>query len=117
MLDKAADTLLTQGGIWAALFIFTFAVGAAVAVYLMKALRECWAGREALTKSVVEVITALNVATAAQTVENRARTRAAEAAAIQQAALVEVIGNMRADVRESNNRITTLTTDLARRRA
>lgn len=84
LMDKAAEALLTQGGIWAALFLFTFGVGAIVSVTLYKGLFSCMQDRVTDSKAMGEIIQANGIVMSAQTVESQARTRAAEAVALAQ---------------------------------
>jgi hypothetical protein len=102
MFDKAAEAILTAGGVWAALFILAVAGGALVTKYLMSELLTCNKARIDDNKAMSEVIHANGVAMTAQSAANETRARAQEAtaraqelAAIQAQQLTATVADLR----------------------
>jgi phosphoribosylformylglycinamidine (FGAM) synthase-like enzyme len=103
-LDAIAAAILSQGGIWAALFMLAVALGSGVAIHLHGKLMTCQADRVTDAKALGEIIQANGIVLAQQTAENAARTRANEAMARAQELTALRLENMAAELSRLRDR-------------
>jgi hypothetical protein len=119
MMEKAAEALLSQGGIWAALFIFSVAIGSAVSIFLQGRLTvaqgdlvKCMAERVTDAKAMGDTIHANGVVMSQQISENASRTRANEAMGRAQELSAAHVANLTTQVGNLTTQVAALTQDV-----
>jgi hypothetical protein len=119
-MDKAAEALLSQGGVWAALFILAVGMAVAAVSYLQSKITKgqedlvkCMAERVTDAKAMGDVIQAHGVVMTQQTAENAARTRASETMARAQELGAERVAHLTARVEALTVEVRTLASNAA----